>query len=100
MGPPKKKPVVKKTPVKVKSSTKKTLAKETSQAPEVNVKALKRKVPTKMNEGELESEDAQDILTEEDELLLAEQEKKRAQRKKKIAKLEKKMSNSLCKTTF
>ena len=44
-----------------------------------------------MNEGELEPENIQDVLTEEEELLLAEQEKKREQRKKKIAKLEKKI---------
>ena len=54
-------------------------------------KKIKKQVPTKMNEGELESEEAQDVLTEEEELLMAEQEKKRAQRSKKIAKLEKKI---------
>ena len=48
-------------------------------------------MPTKMNEGVLESEDTQDVLTEEEELLQAEKEKRHAQRKKKIAKLEKKI---------
>ena len=54
-------------------------------------KKIKSQIPTKMDEGELEAEDTQDVLTEEEELLMAEQEKKRAQRKKKIAKLEKKI---------
>ena len=74
----------KKTPVKAKVTAKKL-------TPGSKTKAPKNVIPTKMNEGELEPEDIQDVLTEEEELLLAEQEKKREQRKKKIAKLEKKI---------
>ncbi len=84
-----KKPVAKKTTAKAKASPKKPAAKKA--APASKKKAPKSIVPTKMNEGELEPEDVQDVLTEEEELLLAEQEKKRKQRKKKIAKLEKKI---------
>ena len=84
-----KKPAVNKTPVK--AASKKAVAKKSTKDSKAKKKGLKIIVPTKMNEGELESEDSQDILTEEDELLLAEQEKKREQRKKKIAKLEKKI---------
>ena len=100
-----KKPVAKNTPAKAKAtaeklvvkkvaakaSPKKPEAKKVVPAPKVKKKAPKTVEPTKMNEGELEPEDVQDVLTEEEELLLAEQEKKRAQRKKKIAKLEKKI---------
>ena len=73
-----KKPVVKKTAPKTPVTKAKT-------------KIPKTIVPTKMNEGALEPEDVQDVLTEEEELLMEEQEKKRQQRKKKIAKLEKKI---------
>ena len=97
-----KKAVVKKKPsVKVQAASKKTVtpkAKEKfkpdtkkRQTSAEKAKKLKAQIPTKMGEGELEAEDAQDVLTEEEELLMAEQEKKRAQRKKKIAKLEKKI---------
>ncbi len=89
-----KKLAVKKAAAKItpkKAATKKPVAKKTTSAPKENKKAPKSIVPTKMNEGELEPEDVQDVLTEEEELLLAEQEKKRNQRKKKIAKLEKKI---------
>ncbi len=102
---PAKKSAVKKVPVKAKttakkvavkkvvdkSSPKKATVKKAAPAPKEKKKAPKSIVPTKMNEGELEPEDVQDVLTEEEELLLAEQEKKRKQRKKKIAKLEKKI---------
>ena len=77
-----------------KTSVKKPLAKKIAPKkplPKAKIKAPKTIVPTKMNEGELEPEDVQDVLTEEEELLLEEQEKKRQQRKKKIAKLEKKI---------
>ena len=96
-----KKPVAKKALVKTKApvkkkvvakaSPKKLAANKTTPAPKEKKKAPKTIVPTKMNEGELEPEDVQDVLTEEEELLLEEQEKKRQQRKKKIAKLEKKI---------
>ena len=93
-----KKPVAKKAAaqkpavikVVAKASPKKT-AKKTTPTPKEKKKAPKTIVPTKMNEGELEPEDVQDVLTEEEELLQEEQEKKRQQRKKKIAKLEKKI---------
>ena len=77
-----------------KTSVKKPVAKKIAPKkpiPKAKTKAPKTIVPTKMNEGELEPEDVQDVLTEEEELLLEEQEKKRQQRKKKIAKLEKKI---------
>ena len=89
----KKVPAAKKAAPK-KPAVKKTVAKKVAPkkpTPKAKTKAPKNVVPTKMNEGELEPEDIQDVLTEEEELLLAEQEKKRAQRKKKIAKLEKKI---------
>ena len=77
-----------------KTSVKKPLAKKIAPKkpiPKAKTKAPKTIVPTKMNEGVLEPEDVQDVLTEEEELLMEEQEKKRQQRKKKIAKLEKKI---------
>ena len=100
-----KQPVAKKTPIKAKAPAKKTAvkkivskaipkkpkAKKILPAPKKKTKVPKTIVPTKMNEGELEPENIQDVLTEEEELLMAEQEKKRQQRKKKIAKLEKKI---------
>ena len=90
------KAVAKKTPIKkavVKKtvSTKKPAAKKLTFLPKHKAKRKKEVVPTKMNEGVLESEDTQDVLTEEEELLQAEKEKRLAQRKKKIAKLEKKI---------
>ena len=81
---PVKKVATKKAPVKAKTPVKKVVIK-------AKAKSKKEVVPTKMNEGILESEETQDVLTEEEELLLAEQQKKRAQRAKKIAKLEKKI---------
>jgi len=97
-----KKDVVKKKPaVKVQATTKKKATPkvkvkfkpDTKKRPTAaeREKKIKSQIPTKMDEGELEAEDTQDVLTEEEELLMAEQEKKRAQRKKKIAKLEKKI---------
>ena len=89
-----KKAVVKKTSAKkvvVKKTTTKKVAKKAIPAPKAKTKKLISKISTKMNEGELEPEETQDILTDEEELLLAELQKKREQRKKKIAKLEKKI---------
>ena len=97
-----KKVAVKKKPsVKVQATSKQTVTPKAKtkfkpdtkkrQTSAEKAKNLKAQIPTKMGEGELESEDTQDVLTEEEELLMAEQEKKRAQRKKKIAKLEKKI---------
>ncbi|SVE08197.1 uncharacterized protein METZ01_LOCUS461051, partial [marine metagenome] len=86
-----KKPIAKKASVKSKTAPKKSATKQKMSEFEIKSKKVKNVVPTKMNEGELEPEDIQDVLTEEEELLLAEQEKKRKQRKKKIAKLEKKI---------
>ena len=95
--------VTKKSPAKVKTKTtvkpvakkttalKKPAAKKLTPLPKHKAKRKKEVVPTKMGEGALESEDTQDILTEEEELLQAEKEKRLAQRKKKIAKLEKKI---------
>jgi len=83
------KPAAKKTPVKKVSTAKKSTPKKPTL--KTKTKAPKNIVPTKMNEGELEPENIQDVLTEEEELLMEEQEKKRQQRKKKIAKLEKKI---------
>ena len=95
--------VTKKSPAKVKTKTtvkpvakkttalKKPAAKKFTPMPKHKAKRKKEVVPTKMNEGVLESEDTQDVLTEEEELLQAEKEKRLAQRKKKIAKLEKKI---------
>ena len=80
------KPVAKKT-----TALKKLAAKKLTPLPKHKAKRKKEVVPTKMNEGVLESEDTQDVLTEEEELLQAEKEKRLAQRKKKIAKLEKKI---------
>ena len=75
----------------LKTTSKKTAAKKLTHLPKHKAKRKKEVVPTKMNEGVLESEDTQDVLTEEEELLQAEKEKRLAQRKKKIAKLEKKI---------
>ena len=95
--------VTKKSPAKVKTKTtakpavkktttvQKSAAKKLTPLPKHKAKRKKEVVPTKMGEGALESEDTQDILTEEEELLQAEKEKRLAQRKKKIAKLEKKI---------
>ena len=95
--------VTKKSPAKVKTKTtakpavkktttvQKPAAKKLTPLPKHKAKRKKEVVPTKMGEGALESEDTQDILTEEEELLQAEKEKRLAQRKKKIAKLEKKI---------
>ena len=83
------KPAAKKAPVKKVSTAKKSTPKKPTL--KTKTKAPKNIVPTKMNEGELEPENIQDVLTEEEELLMEEQEKKRQQRKKKIAKLEKKI---------
>ncbi len=95
--------VTKKSQAKVKTKTtakptakktttgKKPAAKKPTPLPKHKAKLKKEVVPTKMGEGALESEDTQDILTEEEELLQAEKEKRLAQRKKKIAKLEKKI---------
>ena len=83
------KTAAKKAPVKKVSTAKKAAPKKPT--PKTKTKAPKNIVPTKMNEGELEPENIQDVLTEEEELLMEEQEKKRQQRKKKIAKLEKKI---------
>ena len=95
--------VTKKSPAKVKTKTtvkpvakkttaiKKPAAKKLAPLPKHKAKRKKEVVPTKMNEGVLESEETQDVLTEEEELLQAEKEKRLAQRKKKIAKLEKKI---------
>ena len=95
--------VTKKSPAKVKTKTtvkpvakkttalKKPAARKLTSLPKHKAKRKKEVVPTKMNEGVLESEDTQDVLTEEEELLQAEKEKRLAQRKKKIAKLEKKI---------
>ena len=95
--------VTKKSPAKVKTKTtvkpvakkttalKKPAAKKLTPLPKHKAKRKKEVVPTKMNEGVLESEETQDVLTEEEELLQAEKEKRLAQRKKKIAKLEKKI---------
>ena len=83
------KTAAKKISIKKVSAAKKAAPKKP--IPKAKTKAPKTIVPTKMNEGELEPEDIQDVLTEEEELLLEEQEKKRQQRKKKIAKLEKKI---------
>ena len=95
--------VIKKSPAKVKTKTtakpavkktttvQKPAAKKLTPLPKHKAKRKKEVVPTKMNEGVLESEDTQDVLTEEEELLQAEKEKRLAQRKKKIAKLEKKI---------
>ena len=81
-----------KTSVKKVSAAKKAAPKKPAVKKPIAKKAApKTIVPTKMNEGELEPEDVQDVLTEEEELLQEEQEKKRQQRKKKIAKLEKKI---------
>ena len=92
----KKKPAVKVQATTKKKATPKVKAKfkpDTKKRPTAaeREKKIKNQIPTKMDEGELEAEDTQDVLTEEEELLMAEQEKKRAQRKKKIAKLEKKI---------
>ena len=86
-----KKTPIKKAVVKKTVSTKKPAAKKLTHLPKHKAKRKKEVVPTKMNEGVLESEDTQDVLTEEEELLQAEKEKRLAQRKKKIAKLEKKI---------
>ena len=86
-----KKTPIKKAVVKKTVSTKKPAAKKLTLLPKHKAKRKKEVVPTKMNEGVLESEDTQDVLTEEEELLQAEKEKRLAQRKKKIAKLEKKI---------
>ena len=95
--------VTKKSPAKVKTKTtakpavkktttvQKPAAKKLTPLPKHKAKRKKEVVLTKMDEGALESEDTQDILTEEEELLQAEKEKRLAQRKKKIAKLEKKI---------
>ena len=95
--------VTKKSQAKVKTKTtakptakktttgKKPAAKKPTPLPKHKAKLKKEVVPTKMGEGALESEDTQDILTEEEELLQAEKEKRLAQRKKKIAKFEKKI---------
>ena len=83
------KTAAKKAPVKKVSTAKKAAPKKPTL--KTKTKAPKNIVPTKMNEGELEPENIQDVLTEEEELLMEEQEKKRQQRKKKIAKLEKKI---------
>ena len=84
--------VTKKSPAKVKTkTTAKPAAKKLTPLPKHKAKRKKEVVLTKMGEGALESEDTQDILTEEEELLQAEKEKRLAQRKKKIAKLEKKI---------
>ena len=95
--------VTKKSPAKVKTKTtakpavkktttvQKPAAKKLTPLPKHKAKRKKEVVPTKIGEGALESEDTQDILTEEEELLQAEKEKRLAQRKKKIAKLEKKI---------
>ena len=95
--------VTKKSPAKVKTKTtvkpvakkttalKKPAAKKLTPLKKHKAKRRKEVVPTKMNEGVLESEESQDVLTEEEELLQAEKEKRLAQRKKKIAKLEKKI---------
>ena len=84
---------IKKTKAVAKKTTslKKPAAKKFTPMPKHKAKRKKEVVPTKMGEGALESEDTQDILTEEEELLQAEKEKRLAQRKKKIAKLEKKI---------
>ena len=92
----KQKPAVKVQATTKKKATPKVKAKfkpDTKKRPTAaeREKKIKSQIPTKMDEGELEAEDTQDVLTEEEELLMAEQEKKRAQRKKKIAKLEKKI---------
>ena len=84
-------------PKKTTTKTKKTKTKQTVNKKTVSKKNtsskknLKSKVPTKMGEGNLESEDVKDVLTEEEELLIAEKARHEAQRKKKIAKLEKKI---------
>jgi len=95
--------VTKKSPAKVKTKTtakpavkktttvQKPAAKKLTPLPKHKAKRKKEVVPTRIGEGALESEDTQDILTEEEELLQAEMEKRLAQRKKKIAKLEKKI---------
>jgi len=86
--------VTKKSPAKVKTkTTAKPAVKKTTtvQKPAAKKLTLLPKHKAKMGEGALESEDTQDILTEEEELLQAEKEKRLAQRKKKIAKLEKKI---------
>ena len=84
---------IKKTKAVAKKTTSSKIpaAKKLNPLPKHKAKRKKEVVPTKMNEGVLESEDTQDVLTEEEELLQAEKEKRLAQRKKKIAKLEKKI---------
>ena len=101
--------VTKKSPAKVKTKTtvkpvakkttalKKPAAKKLTLLPKHKAKRKKEVVPTKMNEGVLESEDTQDVLTEEEELLQAEKEKRLAQRKKKIKKLGSDANRSLSK---
>jgi RNA polymerase primary sigma factor len=83
-------PAVKAKP-KTTAPTKKSTAPQASQIPKAKGKPKNSKVPTKMNQAELEPENVQDELTEEEELLMAEKAKQEAQRKKKIAKLEKKI---------
>ena len=67
-------------PTKTKSSpkkatkNKKTVIEKTKSSPKkaTTKKNKKDPTPTKMNQGELESEEMQDVLTEEEEMLIAE----------------------------
>ena len=81
--------VIKKNNAKTNTRANKTPQKKNPST--AKTKNKKEIDPVKMDQGTLEPEETQDILTEQEELLSEEKLKQQAQRKKKIAKLEKKI---------